>query len=54
MHEIFGHSTSLEMKDKSKFRACSCKCLGRIKAYRYRIKEYGFDSINLFWKMHVN
>ena len=32
----------------------TCKHFGEIKAYRYRKKEYGFDSVNLFWKMHVN
>ena len=53
MDKIFGHSTSLEMIDKSNFRACTCKQFGDIKAYRYK-KEYGFDSIGLFWKMHVN
>ena len=46
MHEIFGDLTSLEMIDKSTFTACLCKCFGRIKTYRYRIWEYGFDSID--------
>ena len=54
MDEIFGHSTSLEMIDKSNFRACTCKHFGEIKANRHRKKEYGFDSINSNWKMHVN
>ena len=54
MHEIFGYSSCLEMIDISNFRACLCKRFGKIKAYRYRKKEYGFDSVNLFLKMHVN
>ena len=54
MHEVFGQSNFLEMIDKSNFRACTCKQFGDIKAYRYEKKEYGFDSIDLFWKMHIN
>ena len=53
MHEVFGQSNFPEMIDKSNFRACTCKQFGDIKAYRYK-KEYGFDSIGLFCKMHVN
>ena len=40
--------------DKSNFRVCLCKRFGKIKAYRYRKKECGFDSIYSFRKMHVN
>ena len=54
MQVIFGQSTCLEMIDKINFRACTCKQFGDIKAYRYKKKECGFDSIDLFWKMHVN
>ena len=53
MHEVFGQSNFPEMIDKSNFRACTCKQFGDIKAYRYK-NEYGIDSIDLFWKMHVN
>ena len=53
MHEVFGQSNFLEMIDKSNFRACTCKQFGDIKAYRYK-KRIRIDSIDLFWKMHVN
>ena len=54
MRVIFGQSNFPEMIDKSNFRACTCKQFGGKKAYRYRKKEYGFDSVKLFWKMNVN
>ena len=54
IREIFSHLYFPRNDRKSDFRAYIWKYFGEIKAYRYRKKEYKFDSIYSTRKMHVN